>query len=464
MQKKILVLLPDGVGLRNFAFSKFNIIAKESNFEIVYWNNSNFPLNAYLGLNEISFPKEKPSPISDLLKRARKRIELKLSYRKTKDKAYLSYIFRPSYKGITNFIKSIVVDIWVLLFSGHYGLIFTRKLIRFSESKSKLYLACYDQLKNLKPDLVFCTNQRPLSAIAPILAAQKLKVPTVSFIFSWDNLPKGMMVVDADYYFVWSNYMKKELHNYYSHVDCSKIFITGSPQFELHNDLSLLIPKEIFFETYELDETKKYICFSGDDVTTSPYDQFYLEDLAIAVRELNELDYNLGIIYRKCPVDFTGRHLDIINKYQDIINCIDPQWENLGNSWNQVMPLKGDNQILFNTVYYTDLVINIGSSMVFDFVSQNKPCLYINYNSSQGDTSKWNIEKIYKYLHFKSMPSNKSVYWINSKEDISVKLKEALEYDNESLNHTKNWFSIINEQPFDKASYRIIDSLKSILE
>jgi hypothetical protein len=38
-----------------------------------------------------------------------------------------------------------------------------------------------------------------------------------------------------------------------------------------------------------------------------PLDQYYLEDLAIVVRNLNAKGENLGIIYRKCPVDTTTR-------------------------------------------------------------------------------------------------------------------------------------------------------------
>jgi hypothetical protein len=34
-----------------------------------------------------------------------------------------------------------------------------------------------------------------------LLAAQQLGIPTATFIFSWDNLPKATMVVETDYYY-----------------------------------------------------------------------------------------------------------------------------------------------------------------------------------------------------------------------------------------------------------------------
>ena len=39
-KKKVFVLLPDGVGLRNFAFTEFPDIGKREDFEVIYWNNT----------------------------------------------------------------------------------------------------------------------------------------------------------------------------------------------------------------------------------------------------------------------------------------------------------------------------------------------------------------------------------------------------------------------------------------
>ena len=160
------------------------------------------------------------------------------------------------------------------------------------ERSTKKYEYCRKQLIEHKPDIVFCTNPRPTQAIASILAAQDLGIPTASFIFSWDNLPKATTLIEPDYYFVWSDYMKNELMLYCPYVHPDQIFVTGTPQFESHFDTSLLQSKEDFFKRYNLKLEKKYICFSGDDVVTSPLDQYYLEDLAISVHELNQKGYN----------------------------------------------------------------------------------------------------------------------------------------------------------------------------
>ena len=456
---KVFIFLPDGVGLKNFAFTKFYEIGKQLNHKIVYWNNTTFPLKKEFGYEEIQVPNEKINPISDLYKRAKIRIELQLNYKETKDKAYLSYLFPQPYNSVKNSIKSLVVNFLVFRYSSRKGLKTVIDKIYTLESKTKLYKKCLVQLKKEQPDFVFCTNQRAITAVAPLLAAQKLNIPTATFIFSWDNVPKATLLVKTNYYYVWSSFMKNELLKYAPYLKDNQIFVTGTPQFEPHYDKNLWKTKESFYKKYNLEIDKKYICFSGDDITTSPFDEFYLEDLAKTIVSLNKKGYNLGIIYRKCPVDFTGRHLKVVEKHPDIITCIDPEWKKGNAGWNSIMPTKADLKLLANTILYSELVINVASSMVFDAVCHSKPCAYLNYNTKKGNIAQWDINKIYKFIHFKSMPSEKAVFWVNETEDFEKIILKVLN-KNYSLESTMQWFEKINYSTKD-ASQKIWEVLQN---
>jgi hypothetical protein len=459
--KKVLVFLPDGIGLRNFVFGAFKKSILENELSISYWNNTMYPINEKLGVEEIKIKNAKNHFFSDIIKRAKKEIELNTSFKKTSNEAYFSYKFSASGVGLKNKLKLFLVHILISIHKKEKSIKKLFGLIAKFERKTNYYKESLEILKKEKPAFLFCTNQRPILAVAPMLAAKYLGIPTAVFIFSWDNLPKGMLVVEADYYFVWSTYMKKELLYYYPHILENQIKVTGSPQFEPHF-IKHTTKKTDFFKQYNLDLTKKYILFSGDDITTSPYDQYYLEDLAQVVSKINiEQDDSLRIIYRKCPVDFSDRHLEIIKEYKNLITCIDPLWENLGNGWNTVMPQQADSTLLSDTIRYSELVVNVGSSMVFDAVSHNIPCAYINYNTANGDSSKWNIEKIYKYIHFKSMPRKEAVLWVNKKEDY-FKIIENVLLGKINLDSTKEWFSKINEHPVD-ASDMLCKTMNAIV-
>lgn len=460
-QNKILVLLPDGIGLRNFAYSDFYDLGKKENFEIVYWNNTLFPLTD-LGLDEIKISNAKTHPITDVLKNARKSIELNLNIKKANDGVYNSYRFPNSYKTFKSTVKNTAINFVTTFFSSKSGLKKVRQMIVWTERKTAYYEQCLATLIKEKPKMVFCTNQRISAAIAPLLAAQDLKIPTATFVFSWDNMPKGTMVVETDYYFVWSDFMKKELLYYCSYVNESQVIVTGTPQFENHFQKDTFQTKDSFFNTYDLDVEKKYLCFSGDDITTSPDDPAYLNDFAQAVTQLNLKGYNLGIVFRRCPVDISGRYQSIIDKYKGLIVEIAPQWKNIDNAWNTILPTKEDVALLSNTIAHSELVVNLGSSMVFDFASQGKPCAYFNYNQKNRSNTNWDLHECYKYVHFRSMPDD-AVVWFDSPDEIADKIEIML--GDQAIKIVKNaqkWFQIINQHPADEASKRIWQAIKSI--
>lgn len=451
--KKVFILLPDGVGLRNFAFTSFVHIGESLGYEVIFWNQTEFDLDQ-LGFKEIRI-QAKPRPYTDLLKRAKIKAELDHFTQKFNDPIYQHYKFTSNTKGVKSKIKAGTVNLFVKAHTSEKGLQSLRKQIKNSERKSELYTTSKNILEKEKPDFVFCTNQRPVTAVAPLTAAQDLGIPTASFIFSWDNLPKATMVVETDLYFVWSDYMKHELLDYYPYIKKEQIKVTGSPQFEPHYNPDIRLDRNSFFKENNLDPDKKYICFSGDDITTSPDDPQYLRDLSEAVEELNKQGENLGIIFRRCPTDFSDRYDMVLTEYTGLIKSITPKWKKYGENWNTIFPTMDDLSLQINTILHSEAVVNVGSSMVFDFAIFDKPCLFINYNVPLRSHKKWDIKVIYKFIHFRSMPTNSEVYWINSKLEIGKVVKRSIHNSQSCSKKAFTWFKKINHTPADKASARI---------
>lgn len=463
MGKKVFVFFPDGVGLRNFAFTNFKAIGEQMGFDITYWNNTVFSLKDELGFQELKIEDHSSHKLLPIYSRARKRAELNVSRTKFNDAVYPTYKFPFSYKGVKNTIKSLYTKWLIGLYSSEKGVVKLRNKIKTLERSTSKYKYCKAQLEQHKPDLIFCTTQRATQSISALLAAKDLGIPTVAFVYSWDNVPKAMQVVETDYYFVWSDLMKAEVLKYYPFVKEEQVFVTGTPQFEPHFDGRLKQSKADFFKDYNLDLTQRYICFSGDDETTSPLDQYYLEDLANAVRSLNNQGEHLGIIYRKCPVDFTTRYDAVIKANQDIITVIDPIWKPVGDRWNQVLPAKEDFKLLYNVCEHTEFVTNVCSSTVFDFVAHNKPCIYYNYEQPQLKDGIRDIGQNYKYVHFRSMPSNNAAVFCTDKEALEGLVKSILDGKTSNVNEGLKWFEIVAGKHPTVASKHIWEAIHTIL-
>ena len=461
--KKIFIVLPDGVGLRNFAYSNFHTEGVNRKFDIVFWNNTPFDLKS-LGFKSIDIKSSISNKRTELYKNACKQIELNLSIKRTVDKVYNSYRFPFSYNTIKNSVKSLLTQQLINLYNSEKGIVKLKNKINELERQTSYYQDCLKTLEKEKPAMIFCTNQRAMTAIAPILAANELKIPTACFIFSWDNLPKATMVIETDFYFVWSEHMKRELLFYYPYINENQIFITGTPQFEGHFDISKIKTKEVFFKEYGLDLNKKYICYSGDDITTCPDDPQYLEDVAVAIRKLNNEGNNLGIVFRRCPVDFSDRYDKVLSEFIDVITPIVPIWKKIGDGWNTILPTPEDLHLQINTIAHTAMVINLGSSMVFDYAAHHKPCAYINYDVENKVVKSWSVEKIYNYIHFRSMPNKEAVVWLNSSNELLEKIKMTLANSDEIVESAKKWFETIAGAEPALASENIWKSINQIVK
>jgi tetratricopeptide (TPR) repeat protein len=133
-------------------------------------------------------------------------------------------------------------------------------------------------------------------------------------------------------------------------------------------------------------------------IELNPNDPIYLSDMARAVRSMNEAGNSLGILFRRCPVDFSTRYDAVLQEFQDCIVSVAPKWKKQGADWNTILPTKADMQLLVNTIYHTQLVVNLGSSMVFDYAALHKPCAYIRYDVPNCPVNDWSVQKIYNFI------------------------------------------------------------------
>jgi hypothetical protein len=157
--KKIFILLPDGVGLRNFAFTDFYTKGKESTaMDLIFWNNTPFDLSK-MGYGEIKLQQRKSSLFLGVLKYVRNEIELNCNIRKSKDNVYDSYRFPFSSFTFKSSIKRYIVQFLIKLFDSEKGLKTVRNLIKKTERKTNYYSESYELLKIQKPAIIFCTNQ-----------------------------------------------------------------------------------------------------------------------------------------------------------------------------------------------------------------------------------------------------------------------------------------------------------------
>jgi hypothetical protein len=239
------------------------------------------------------------------------------------------------------------------------------------------YKSVFEQLK---PTVLFCSHQRPSVVVPAVLAARSLGIPTATFIFSWDNLTsKGRIIAPFDHFLVWSRHMKDELLRYYPDVPANRIHIVGTPQFEPYADPAQLWTRDEFFRRIGADPAKPLICYSGGDPGTCPEDQEHVRVLMELVRS-GRIKGAPQVIVRPVPVEDGRRYEKVRGLFPEMIFA-QPQWAHtMPGDWSRVIPTKEDIQFLANLTHHADLNVNLGSTMSLDFGLHDKPVVNIAFD------------------------------------------------------------------------------------
>lgn len=450
-KKRILLFTPDGTGIKNYLYSR---VFSGTSAHITLFHNFDddtlSQLHDTIKVDEyLSIPKYKESVREKFLRELIHTARLNYNAKKESNPTILA--FRKRNHGTFKLKVFYTLVSWAAKHCKNYERILKlEKKYDRSLKQNPFFKEVQVLLKQSRPDVVFCTHQRALKAPTVFMAAKELGLSTATVIYSWDNIPKARLALRADKYLVWSQYMKTELERMYPEISSEKVVVTGTPQFEFYKEPKNILERSKFYETYGLDATKKLICFSGDDVKTSPYDPHYLNDLAESLASEGE---KYQIVFRRCPVDLSGRYDWVVKKFPDLIVEIPPLWNFNSKVWTAVYPIYEDVRLLVSLAYYCDVVLNVGSTMAFDFGMFGKPCIYINYDHIPDKN--WSVNTIYRYQHFRSMPSKKAVYWLHSKEEIAQLMEVVM---NDPKTDIEDWFQVVVNHP-ETASENIIKEL-----
>ena len=446
---KICFLIPDGVGIRNYLYSDLLRILHQEGHEVVIWHaldqqvvELSSQLNGFTP-QQVGFRFFTDDFIIQLLSESTTYARLKHNERLTSNPTIMLNWHEK--KGTFKRKALIWLAEWIGKTISSYQSITATEGIYFARlRKTEAYRSYKTTLKEINPDVLYCTHQRFQGATYAMGAAEDLGILTMTAIFSWDNLPKARLPIRADYYTVWSGYMAEELKFYYPEIQQTQILITGTPQFDFYKNENCIQSREKFAAQFGLDPSKHWVCFSGCDVKTSPFDAAYLEDVAIALKDQEDIQ----LIFRQVPVETADRYQNVLAAFPQIIH-LDPIWHK-GEYWSEFYPYPEDVAHLVNLSYHCVTAVNIGSTMALDFSWFDSPGIYLNYDHSPNQA--WTVRDIYRFQHFRSMGSWEAVAWANSKEEILERVRQIIDQPDSVAKDRKRWLEKIVEPNRSKSA------------
>jgi len=464
---KTILVIPDGVGIRNFLCARFIELLREHG-DVVVWHD--LPTNVIApycdrfgeNVHWERLPRYQEGILERLLRTSKLYAQLYAFSREDnyanlqRRRRFATQHTRTKYQLFQNSAKMLgkifgTVHGAARLDTWHFRLAAT----------SPRLPAYTDFLQREKPDVLFCANQRIATAVPVMIAARQLGIPSATFVYSWDNLPKGRMAVPANHYLLWSDHMRNEMRRYYPEKPESSLHVCGTPQFEHYFNTALFEERVPFLRRLGLDPTRKTVLFSGDDLSTSPFDPCYLAELAAALRQVPEAE-RPQICFRRCPADLSKRYQPALEQYPEIV-VSEPAWIYAGTGdWTQTAPTMEDVRLLCNLARHGDVVVNVGSTMAMDFAIFDKPAIFLAYDPSAALSTSFRIAGVYQFPHLKLLHQLQPVHWAKSAATLGEVVMHALAHPQEKAEARRRWVEAQVCQPMDQASERLVAALRAI--
>lgn len=349
---------------------------------------------------------------------------------------------------------------WASLFHSENHIQFYDKLQQLSFTNNSIVKGYKSIFEKEKFDILFFTHQRP-PFIAPLVyQAKQLKIKTVSFIFSWDNLAsKGRMAANFDCYLVWSDLMKEELLHFYKKVQNQNVGVVGTPQFEPYALERYKTAKNDFYSRFNLDSSLKTICFSCGDISTSKNDELYITTIAQAIQE-NKIQ-NVNLLVRTSPAEDPIRFEIFVAKFP-FVKWNYPKWHlaRTGHQeeWSQRIPSKEDVTDLRSILEYSDLNVNMLSTMSLDFMQFDKPVI----NPVFGNTANglYDDQRFLQYPHIKNLVNSNATRIVKNEQELIEAINLYLENPDSDVESRKQLIQTQIGKPLEGTSERIATILR----
>ena len=275
------------------------------------------------------------------------------------------------------------------------------------------------------PDLVVFTRLFGTN-LHVIKEAKKRRIPVLCLVESWDNLIcKGPLSVVPDTIAVWNKGMVDEasqLHDF----PREQVAVVGVPQFDLYTDKNALLAREEFFGLQGLNLHKRLVTYAAStegfipnepDIFETVYQTLQQKRFSDSVQVMLRLHpITSALLREKYYLRFSNRPNVTIQRpgrTSALHDGWDPSWADMVN--------------LASTIFYSDVVVNIASTMAIDAAVLDKPVIAVAFGrGKQGDRSVY-FDDIFGNSHYRKLVETKGLRLVRSAEELAEAVGAYLE-------------------------------------
>ncbi len=279
------------------------------------------------------------------------------------------------------------------------------------------------RLRNDRPTVVVSTGPFQFEQPAIFSAAKELKIPTIAYIPSWDNIStKNRMVFKYDAYIVWNEQAKKELHEFYPYTKDAPVYVVGAPQFDALRQERFYRTREEFCMNQGLDPGLPIIVYA---VGSPNFLKEHHGAVYLAQRIAEGALGNVQMLVRPHPIHDNAEMKELFDPYKPVTKLqITP---NAGKAVNERSQDEKQMVEWINTFRHADVVVNLSSTVAIDAAIFDTPVVNLDFDPQPGQKDQQLIKDInHLWTHFKPVAESGGVYLVNDYEELVGAVKEYL--------------------------------------
>lgn len=275
-----------------------------------------------------------------------------------------------------------------------------------------------------RPDVIITTGPFQFEQPAIFSVAKKLKIPTIAYIPSWDNVStKNRMVFNYDGYIVWNERMREELHEFYPRTKNARVYVVGSPQFDVFHQERFHISREEFCASQSLDPTLPIIVYA----IGSP--NFLKERHGAKYIAARVAEGNLGhvqLLVRPHPIHDNAEMRELFDSYGPRVHL--QKTRNAGKALNSRTQDESEIIEWVNTFKHADVVVNLSSTVTIDAAKFDKPIVNLDFDPQPGQEDQQLIKDVnHRWTHFKPIAESGGVWLVNDFDELEMAIKAYLQ-------------------------------------
>lgn len=287
---------------------------------------------------------------------------------------------------------------------------------------------CYrDVFAKYRPDLVVVTRVLSWSADYPVMKrAAKERVPTVVLVSSWDNLTsKGFYPICPHSLVVWNETMRQEAVDL-AGIPADRIVISGVPRFDIYFRREHMRSREDFFESLGLDLDKKLITYTtGADHLFLPYERTspepeIVEFLANAA-SCGNLGFPSQLLVRLHPQARFETYAHLARREGVVL-----QIPGRSSDFKDRYFSKEDNVILGETMWHSDVVVNVASTITIDAAIFDTPVVCVGFDIRGDRPYLKSVRRFYDFDHYRKLAQTGGFRIAYSKDALLQELRSYL--------------------------------------